>query len=82
MASVVCPRKSAEVVSVRVTLATDAFTVSVAVWLTPSLVALIIVEPRPTAVIVALPPPPPPLMVATAGLLDDQVIVRPARAFP
>jgi hypothetical protein len=79
-ACVVCPRKSDVLVRVSVTLATEAPTVSVADWLTPSLMALMAVAPRPTAVMVALRPLP--VIVATAGLLDDQTIVRPVSAFP
>lgn len=55
-------------------------TVKAASPVTPPLVALIVVVPADTAVIVALPPLP--LTVATSGALDCQLTVRSASVLP
>jgi hypothetical protein len=54
-----------------------AVTVTAAVPLTPSAVAVIVADPAPTAVT-----SPVLLTVATAGALDVQTKVRPARSAP
>jgi hypothetical protein len=57
--------------------AAGALTVTAAVPLTPSAVAVIVADPAPTAVT-----RPVPLTVATAGALEVQVTSRPVRSAP
>jgi len=78
LSCVVAPTRSPAVAGLRVTEATGTLdTVTVAVAVFPSLVAVIVTDPVVTPLA-----SPVPLTVATAVLLLAQVIARPVRTFP